>query len=133
MAAARPPAATRPDTKYGRPAISGVASTVMSGRMKNSLSCRMPSALLSTIRSMLTLDQFWIQARLLTASKDWPMIAVGRVGSRSCSFDSGDSAGDGKYSRKMNSNEHETDLRAEGTAGVVKNRKRTCETGREQR
>ena len=29
-AAARPPAATRPDTTYGRPAISGVASTMMS-------------------------------------------------------------------------------------------------------
>src|SRR3546814_18767291 len=86
----------------------------------------MPSALLSTIRSMLTLDQFWIQARLLTASKDWPMIAVGRVGSRSCSFDSVASAGAVKYSRKMNSSDPETDLRAARTDGVVKYRMRMC-------
>src|SRR3546814_1880134 len=75
---------------------------------------------------MLTLDQFWIQARLLTASKDWPMIAVGRVGSRSCSFDSVASAGAVTYSRKMNSSDHATDLRAARTDGVVKYRMRMC-------
>src|SRR3546814_16491547 len=88
----------------------------------------MPSALLSTIRSMLTLDQFWIQARLLTTSKDWPMIAVGRVGSRSCSFDSVASAGAVKYSRKMNSSDHATDLRAARTDGVGKYRLRMSGT-----
>src|SRR3546814_13577615 len=54
------------------------------------------------------------------------MIAVGRVGSRSCSFDSVASAGAVKYSRKMNSSDQATDLRAERTDGVVKYRMRLC-------
>src|SRR3546814_13299027 len=54
------------------------------------------------------------------------MIAVGRVGSRSCSFDSVASAGAVKYSRKMNSSDHATDLRAARTDGIVKYRMRMC-------
>ena len=50
-AAARPPAATRPDTTYGRPAISGVASTMMSPPITISASCTMPSKLRSVIVS----------------------------------------------------------------------------------
>jgi hypothetical protein len=46
------------------------------------------------------------------------MIAVGRVGSRSCSFDSVASAGAVKYSRKMKNSDQETDLRAVRTDGV---------------
>ena len=50
-AAARPPAATRPDTTYGRPAISGVASTMMSPPITISASCTMPSKLRSVMVS----------------------------------------------------------------------------------
>ena len=50
-AAARPPAATRPEITYGRPPISGVASTMMSPPIFISLSWRMPSLLMSTTDS----------------------------------------------------------------------------------
>ncbi len=50
-AAARPPAATRPDTTYGKPAISGVASTMMSPPITISASWTMPSPLRSAIDS----------------------------------------------------------------------------------
>jgi len=50
-AAARPPAATRPEITYGKPAISGVASTTMSPPIEISARCTMPSALTSVIDS----------------------------------------------------------------------------------
>ena len=46
-AAARPPAATIAETTKGRPAISGVASTMMSASMRSSPSCSTPSRLMS--------------------------------------------------------------------------------------
>ena len=71
-AAARPPAATRPDTTYGRPAISGIDSTMMSWLMMNSASCRMPSLLASLMVSRPpTWDQFWTHAGRLAIG--WPI------------------------------------------------------------
>ena len=120
MAAAMPPAATRPEITYGRPAISGVARTTMSGRMKNSLICRMPSLLPSVTASIPTDDHCLIHSRFCTCSMDLPMIAVARFGSNSCSLVSVAKAGAVKYSRKMKNSDQDTERRAERTVGVVK-------------
>jgi hypothetical protein len=58
----------------------------MSGRMKNSLSCRMPSPFWSATATMPTALQFWIQARFITSATGLPMIEVARFGSSNCSF-----------------------------------------------
>ena len=47
MAAAIPPAATRPEITYGNPAISGVANTTALPPMKNSFNSRVPFPLKS--------------------------------------------------------------------------------------
>ena len=66
-AAARPPAATRPEITYGRPAISGVESTITSVLITKSCSRTTPgwpaiALQAATIASMLAafLPQIWI-------------------------------------------------------------------------
>jgi len=120
IAAAMPPAATRPEITYGRPAISGVASTMMSGFRKNSLICSIPSALLSLMASRPIALHFWIHSSDSTWSTDAPMIEVGRFGSIICSLLNVASAGAEKYSRKMKNSDQATELRASRTDGVVK-------------
>ena len=67
-AAARPPAATRPEITYGRPAISGVESTITSVLMTKSCSRTTPgwpaiALQASTTACMLAafLPQIWIR------------------------------------------------------------------------
>ena len=89
-AAARPPAATRPEITYGRPAISGVESTITSVLITKSCSRTTPgwpaiALQAATIASMLAafLPQIWIspsspqvniQGRMLATSL--PMMLV---------------------------------------------------------
>ena len=67
---------------YGRPAISGVASTTMSPRMKNSLICSMPSPFESITFRKPTSLQFLIQSSAFTSAMLLPMMLVAKFGSR---------------------------------------------------
>src|SRR6185436_14737598 len=113
-AAAGPPAATRPDTTYGRPAISGVASTIRSPPITISASCTMPSPLMSTILSNPGSTFAHADAQGGSDAKLLPTRFV-----YISYFASTARQGAVKYSMKMHTSDQNTEVRASCTLGVV--------------
>src|SRR5688572_23552063 len=103
-----------PDTTYGSPPISGVASTMMSPPMRISPSWKMPSLLTSATDSSVgsTRDQLAIQAGSSANGNPTRLL-------KTSYFTSTASAGAVKYSRKMKNSDQVTDSRASFTDGVV--------------
>src|SRR5437660_5594494 len=113
-AAARPPAATKPDTTYGRPAISGVASTIRSPPITISASCTMPSLLTSTMLSSDGSTFAHAEAQAGSAANELPTKLV-----YMSYFASTARQGAVKYNRKMHTSDQNTEVRASCTLGVV--------------
>ena len=120
MAAAIPPAATRPEITYGNPATSGVANTTALPPMKNSFNSSVPFPLKSLTNIRLAWFQFWYQSIACTSAIDLPIIPVGRFGSIKESFDKVANIGAEEYSRNIKNKDQPTDLLAAFTLGVVK-------------
>ena len=113
-AAARPPAATRPEITYGRPAISGVASMIRSAPKRISPNCRIPSPFTSSTDSSELSMRDHCAIQVGSESKLLPT----RFAMISC-LTSTANAGALRYSSAMKNSDHATDERAAATEGAV--------------
>src|SRR5258708_35673280 len=113
-AAASPTAETTPDTTYGKPAISGVASTIRSPPITISASCTMPSPLMSTMLSSDGSTFAHAEAQAGSEANELPTRCV-----YMSYFASTPTQPPLKHRMNIHTSDQNTDVRASCTLGVV--------------